>query len=113
HASWLLEKHTDFVESFASYKSTLEKAPAAFRQLATLYEKYSKEETEPFFQREYGEMAKRTRAIASAMEDRLKLAETGYGSVERKVHFVRRSQVFLTRIEGFLSVLESVTGPQE
>jgi hypothetical protein len=109
-AAWLLNKQQDFGQSMQLYQAALERMPGAFLKAGEVYAKYAAAEEDLFFKEQYLDMSARSKKLAATMAVRAKEVKGTEAEIGQKLRFIERSVVFLTRLEGFVSIYDPASG---
>lgn len=105
--SWgerLIENDDRFRLDVSKYDANLYAAITAYKDASATYLRFADGETNEFFKDEYKEMSERCLQYSAEMGRRLKILRENTGGIAGKIEYVRKSVLFLTRLDEFLDL---------
>jgi hypothetical protein len=104
-ADQLIRGHAAADKALQEYRAALERAPEKLDAAAAVYGRYAAEEPAEVLKSQYALMGAKAKEIAAEYARRAKSLELTGKDLAAKIEFVRRSRVFLDRLDAYLDLL--------
>lgn len=104
-ADQLIRGHDGANKALQAYRAALERAPEKLDAAAAVYGRYAAEEPVEALKSQYALMGEKAKEIAAEYAKRAKTLELTEKELGAKMEFVRRSRIFLDRLDAYLDLL--------
>ncbi len=104
-ADQLIRGHDGANKAIQAYRAALERAPEKLDAAAAVYGRYAAEEPVEALKSQYALMGEKAKEIAAEYAKRAKTLELTEKELTSKMEFVRRSRIFLDRLDAYLDLL--------
>lgn len=101
----LTRGHDNAGKALRAFRAALERAPEKLDAAAGVYERYAAEESLEQLKTQYAAMGEKAKVIAVRYAERARHLAVTEQDLEAKMEFVRRSRVFLDRLDTYIDLL--------